>query len=253
MALEPGADPEKQPLADQESPKYVTVDMTEAHWEFDSEKLQRLRFIRKVYATLLVQLSLTCAVCALCMYVDSVRNYVINNIGLMIFGVIMSFVMLIVLFCVRDKYPINLVCLIIWTIIEAYTVGVICGMYASVGYQDVVIQAFVLTIVLFLALTIFTIQSKWDFSFLGFGLFACLWILIIWGIINLIFGFQLIWLYSLFGAIVFSLFIIFDTWFMLKRSDVSSEGDWILAAINLYLDVINLFLFLLQLLASSRN
>eukprot|EP01084_Bolivina_argentea_P267504 454081_1 len=257
---QPSIDGEQQRLVDNQiSPKpgtpgygNVEIDLNQIYFRYDSEKLQRLRFIRKVYLTLLSQLILTTSICAICMYVDTVRNYVINHFGLLIFGVIMSIVMLIVLFCVKDKYPINLICLFVWTFIEAYTIGVICGMYVAAGYEKVVIEAFVLTIVLFISLTIFTMQSKWDFSFLGAGLFACLWILIIWGIINFIFGFQMIWLYSLFGAIVFCLFIIFDTWWMLRRGDMYSDGDWILAAINLYLDVINLFLCLLQLFSAER-
>ena len=253
--MEPGQDPEQQKLVGNESPKQsgvgygnVEIDINQVYYQYDSDKLQRLRFIRKVYSTLLIQLILTAGVCSICMFIDSVRIYVINNIGLMIFGIIMSFIMLIILFCVRNKRPINLICLIIWTLIEAYTIGVICGIYVETGYQQAVIQAFILTILLFVALTIFTMQSKWDFSFLGVGLFACLWLLILWGLINIIFGFQLIWLYSLFGAIIFCGFIIFDTWWMLRRGDMHSEGDWILASINLYLDVVNLFLFLLQLL-----
>jgi len=49
----------------------------------------------------------------------------------------------------------------------AYTIGVITAAYAKAGAGDVVVQAFALTVAIFLGLTIFTMQSKIDFSFLG--------------------------------------------------------------------------------------
>ena len=55
-------------------------------------------------------------------------------------------------------------------------------------------------------------------------------------------------LYSLFGAILFCGFIIYDTNAIMRRFGVD---DWLIAAIELYLDVINLFLFLLQLLSGG--
>ena len=55
---------------------------------------------------------------------------------------------------------------------------------------------------------------------------------------------------SLFGAIIFSLFIIYDTNKIMRYFGVD---DYIIAAIELYLDVINLFQYLLMLLAGSRG
>ena len=45
-----------------------------------------------------------------------------------------------------------------------------------------------ITASIFLGLTAFTFQSRWDFSYLGAGLGTTLWILIIWGICMSIFG-----------------------------------------------------------------
>jgi FtsH-binding integral membrane protein len=51
-----------------------------------------------------------------------------------------------------------------------------------------VLLAVAITTAIFLSLTVFTFQSKWDFSFLGAGLGASLWILILWGIGMSLFG-----------------------------------------------------------------
>jgi len=265
--MEPGAaegdvDPEQQKLVQDPPPpddnvfeiRYGSPAEAEdggIYYEYGSEKASKLNFIRRVYLCLLVQLIATAGVSALCMYDTAVREYVTSNPALWWLGIILSIVLLITMWFVRNVPVWNLVVLALWTLVMAYTVGVICGFYVQMGYREAVLQAFGLTIALFVALTLFTIQSKIDFSFLGVALFACLWILVIWGIIIAFTGYQSMFWYSLFGAIVFCLLIIFDTWWMIRRGGWYEDGAWILAAINLYLDVINLFIFLLQLFAGG--
>lgn len=50
------------------------------------------------------------------------------------------------------------------------------------------------------------------------------------------------------GAVVFSGFIIFDTHIMMTKL---SPEEYIMAAINLYLDAINLFMYILRILSSK--
>ena len=52
------------------------------------------------------------------------------------------------------------------------------------------------------------------------------------------------------GAILFSCFIVFDTHMIMHK--VSAE-EYIHAAINLYLDIINLFLHILRIIGESRR
>lgn len=74
--------------------------------------------------------------------------------------------------------------------------------------------------------------------------------LIIWGLIGAIFGFRPGFVYSLLGAVLFSGYILFDTWML---SNKLPYDEWVLASISLYLDIINLFLFILQLLSEGRR
>lgn len=79
-----------------------------------------------------------------------------------------------------------------------------------------------------------------------FSLFAGLLILIVGGLMQIIFQspvFEL--LLSLGGAFLFCLFIIVDTQMMMKT--LSAE-EYILATINLYMDIVNLFLYILRIL-----
>ena len=125
---------------------------------------------------------------------------------------------------------------------------------AHVPAVAVVLEAFVLCITLFLALTLYACQSKRNFGFMGAGLFAGLWVMIAWGFLQMFFGSYLggagrtVW--ALCGSLLFCGFIIYDTNEIMKHYGVD---DYIIAAIELYLDVINLFLYLLQLLSACAG
>lgn len=82
--------------------------------------------------------------------------------------------------------------------------------------------------------------------FFVFRLFAGLLILIVGGLFQIVFQspiFELI--LSLGGAFLFCLFIIVDTQMIMKT--LSAE-EYILATINLYMDIVNLFLYILRIL-----
>lgn len=68
-------------------------------------------------------------------------------------------------------------------LLEAYTVGTVVTFYDT----TVVLEALVITLGLFLGLTLFTFQSKWDFSGMGPFLFGGLWALILAGFVMLFF------------------------------------------------------------------
>jgi len=55
---------------------------------------------------------------------------------------------------------------------------------------------------------------------------------------------------SLGGALLFCGFIIFDTHMIMHKL---SPEEYILASINLYLDIINLFLYILRILEAARQ
>ena len=55
---------------------------------------------------------------------------------------------------------------------------------------------------------------------------------------------------SVAGALLFSGFIVFDTHMLIHKL---SPEEYILAAINLYLDIINLFLEILKILNSAKK
>ena len=130
---------------------------------------------------------------------------------------IMPFPFLLGLFCYKDRHPLNLGLLAGFTVAMGYTVGVICAAYYQSGYGNVVLEALALTGSVFVGLSAYVHVTKKDFSFLGAGLSACLWILIIWSLLGSFMGFgeggRMV--FALVGALVFVGYILYDTSMML--------------------------------------
>ena len=61
--------------------------------------------------------------------------------------------------------------------------------------------------------------------------------------------------YSAVGCLIFSLYLIYDTQIMLggKHKYSLSPEEYIFAALNLYLDIINLFLYILRIIGAARG
>jgi FtsH-binding integral membrane protein len=61
--------------------------------------------------------------------------------------------------------------------------------------------------------------------------------------------------YGALGAIIFSLFIVYDTQLMLggKHKCAIDPEEYVFAALNLYLDIINLFMYILLIVGASRS
>lgn len=207
----------------------------------------RLGFIRKVYGILSAQLLLTTLVGAYFMFNENAKLFIQSSPNLLYFGCFLSFGLLIALHIKKNETPTNFYLLIAFTLVEAYTVGFIVTLYDSL----VVLQAFGLTVAVVLSLTIYTFQSKRDFSSWGAGLFSMLWILILSGIMQIFLQSEVLdTVMAGAGALLFSAFIIFDTHMLLHKL---SPEEYILGAITLYLDILNLFLEILKIVAKMNN
>eukprot|EP00118_Oscarella_pearsei_P004898 m.21759 g.21759 ORF g.21759 m.21759 type:complete len:244 (+) comp28215_c0_seq2:24-755(+) len=207
----------------------------------------RMGFLRKVYGILTAQLILTVIMATSFTTIGPIKAFVRGSPITLMVAAFATFGILIALLVKKNEHPTNLYLLTAFTFCEAYSVGVVVTFYDRV----VVLEAFFLTLAVFLGLTMYTLQSKKDYSTWGACLFSFLWILILGGFLQFfIRSDSLDFVISLAGAIVFSGFIIFDTHMLMNRL---SPEEYIVAAINLYLDVLNLFLYILRLLSKDSN
>uniref|UniRef100_A0A9L0K634 Transmembrane BAX inhibitor motif containing 4 n=1 Tax=Equus asinus TaxID=9793 RepID=A0A9L0K634_EQUAS len=127
----------------------------------------RMAFLRKVYTILSLQVLVTTVTSALFLYFESIRTFVHESPVLILVLSLGSFGVLLALTLHRHKHPLNLYLLSGFTLLEALTVAFVVTFYDVY----IVLQAFVLTTAVFLGLTVYTLQSKRDFSKFGAGSF----------------------------------------------------------------------------------
>lgn len=209
----------------------------------------RQMFIRKVYSLLTLQIIATVLVGTIIRSNQTIKTWCLTNLWLFFVSMFGSFGFLIATYFKARSYPINLVLLSGFTLMEAYSLGLVCSMVET----DVVLQAFFLTLVVFIGLTLFAFQTKYDFiSWQGFASMG-LWILIGMGFMFVFFpaqssGMQMV--YGGLGVAVFSVYIVIDTQKIMKTAHLEDE---IISTIQLYLDVVNVFLYILQILNARRD
>ena len=87
-------------------------------------------------------------------------------------------------------------------------------------------------------------------------LFVAVIVLLVFGIIAIFIPGKIITLiYASLGALIFSMYLVYDTQMMVggKHKYSISPEDYIFAALNLYLDIINIFLYILTIIGASRD
>lgn len=222
----------------------------------------RAAFIRKVYGILSTQLLATTGIITAMIYAAFVHGdpkypsdfaYYIAGPGyyLTLLVMLVSMCLLCALMTCRTNYPLNMIGLGAFTCCIAFYVGVLCILYYGRGYGGQILLAFVITTASFLFLTVFTIFSKIDFNFLGPALCAGTFLLLIMSLIlSIAFafgGFSKGWgiVLAVLGVCLFIGFIIYDTYQIVTRLGCD---DYVVAAIELYLDMINMFMYVLSCL-----
>ena len=112
-------------------------------------------------------------------------------------------------------------------------------------------QAALLTLSSFGVLTLFAWFSRRDFSEWGAFFVVGLWVLLATSVLNIFFGNETsnLWLAGA-SVLVFSGLLVFDTWRLKK---VYGPDDYVIAAVQIYLDLLNMFMAILRLLGGRRD
>ena len=143
-----------------------------------------------------------------------------------------------------------------FTFLFAFAEGVYLApiLYLSEARTPGVIgQAGLLTFVAFGALTLYALLSKRDFSAWGSFFMVGLVVLIVASILNIFVASVAgsMWIAAI-GVLIFSGLLVFDTWRLL-RSGQLGQDDYVLATVSIYLDLLNMFMFILRLLSGGNR
>ncbi|XP_078446635.1 bax inhibitor-1 family protein [Wolffia australiana] len=215
------------------------------------DSVLRWAFIRKVYGILAAQIVLTTIVSAVTVLYSPVNDLLRGSPGLVLAFAVLQLVLLFPLYHYQQRHPLNLFLLGIFTLCLSVTVGVACANTQG----KIVLQALVITSGVVLSLTGYTFwaaKKGKDFSFLGPALFASLLVLVLTSFIQIFFPFGSTGtaIFGAIGALIFSAYIIYDTDNLIKRF---TYDQYIWASVTLYLDIINLFLFIMDLLRGMQS
>ncbi|CAF1013052.1 unnamed protein product [Adineta steineri] len=207
----------------------------------------RMQFLRKVYGIVAAQLCLVALVSTIMVSLEGVKMFFQNNPGFLLLMFLATMVSLLAVYAKRLEHPTNLYLLALFTLFESFTIGTIVSFFDKI----LVIQAVILTAVIVVGLTVYTFQTKRDFSAMGAGLYACLLVLIAGGFLRIFIGGPIMELgLALGGALLFSLYLVYDTQQIMRKT---SPEEYIDAAIQIYLDITRLFIEILRILEASRR
>ncbi|CCJ31292.1 unnamed protein product [Pneumocystis jirovecii] len=131
----------------------------------------------------------------------------------------------------RHNYPLNFYLLILFTLFESCSIG------TTVSYED--------------RLTIFTWQNKYDFSSIGGYLYTGIILLFSGGLVFLFFPYNRMFdlAYAALGTLVFSGYILYDTSMLMKHL---SPEEYIIGSVSLYIDIVNLFFQILNIISKLK-
>ncbi|KAM8967129.1 protein lifeguard 3-like [Pelodytes ibericus] len=246
-----GADNGPKPDVEISPPEYTTGMGDSSPF---SESAIRRAFIRKVYITLALQLAVTVGLICMFIFWTTLKDWVQDTpyFAYALFpGLIILIVVLTCCENARRKVPYNFILLAIFTVVEGCMLGAISALFEA----DAVMWAGGATIVVTLGLTLFALQTKWDFTMMSGGLCVALLVLLCFGMLAAILrSFWLDIVYACIGTFIFGMYIVVDTQLIVggKHRYSTSPEEYIFAALNIYLDIVNLFMFLLQIFGLCR-
>lgn len=222
-------------------------------------------FIQKVYGIVGSQLTLTTLIAAVLVRVGDTwfRAHPDLALSLMLLSLAGSMSMMCIFACCPQtlrQSPLNYIILLAFTVFESFLVGFICINYTL----DSVLITVGITAFIVLSLTVFACQTTYDFTGMGPYLFVATLVLMAFGFMFMIAS----WMglggaavfktmnlaYGAMGALLFSCYIVYHTQLIVGGTHQRqfTVDDYAIAAINLYIDIIQLFLYILRMVGRRR-
>jgi FtsH-binding integral membrane protein len=221
------------------------------------DRFSRKNFIRKVYAILIGQVTATAGVTAVIMKTPALQHFLFSNYKAVFATSFLGSTALVMTLCSRPRLrhtaPVNYVLLGVYTLLQAVMVGV----YASLVSPRKVCLGSMHTLSVFSAITIYSFQPnpRWDLSAAGNTLLATLVSLTVGTILTRFFDMPMLdnFIYGA-CAVLFGVYVMHDTQKIVGGKHVRyqySQREYILAALTLYQDLLNLFYQIMHILTKQ--
>jgi FtsH-binding integral membrane protein len=210
---------------------------------------ERATLVRRTYALVFLSVIVTMLGAAFAFTQPAVMSAVVQHPFIMMAAM---FVPLIMAQRQARVFPQNIILTGLFTFVE----GVFIAPFLLMAEQRApgsVSQAAVLTFATFGVLSMYAVLSRRDFSAWGSFFLIGLVVLIVASVINAFVGSAAggLWI-SAVGVLVMAGLLVFDTWRLLKSGTLGKD-DYVLAAVSIYLDLLNMFLFILSLVSGGNR
>jgi FtsH-binding integral membrane protein len=210
---------------------------------------ERATLVRRTYGVVFLGVIVTCLGAAFAMTQPALLGAVVQHPFLTMIAV---FAPLFMVMRNPRQFPQNVALTGLFTLAEGVWLAPFL-MVAERQAPGVIGQAAMLTFGTFGALTMYATFSRRDFSAWGGFFMVGLVVLILTSLLNIFFrsSAAALWI-SAATVVVFGGLLVFDTWRIL-RSGAYGEDDYVAAAVQIYLDLINMFLAIVSLLGGRRR
>jgi FtsH-binding integral membrane protein len=150
----------------------------------------------------------------------------------------------------KAEFPMNIGLVLLFNFVMGVIISPALYIYGRTQ-PGLIGQAAVLTIGAFGILTLYAFVSRRDFSAWGSFLMVGLWVLIGTMLLNFFFQNAMVdlWLASV-AVLLFSGLLVFDTW---RLRNYYGPDEYVGAAVQIYLDLLNMFMAILRVMGNRRN
>jgi FtsH-binding integral membrane protein len=208
---------------------------------------ERATLVRRTYTLVLVSVIVTMAGASFGLSQPNLMQAVAQHPFIAFF---VSLAPLLMATRAKAQFPANIGLVLLFNFVMGVIISPALYFYGR-QQPGVIGQAAVLTLGAFGILTLYAFVSRRDFSAWGSFLIVGLWVLI--GTMFLNFFFQNstvnLWLASV-SVLLFSGLLVFDTW---RLRNFYGPDEYVGAAVQIYLDLLNMFMAILRITGSRRN
>ena len=208
---------------------------------------ERATLVRRTYALVLVSVLVTIVGVSFALSQPAVLQAVAQHPFLAFFAALAP---LFIAGRVKAAFPMNIGFVLLFNFAMGVMISPAIFFYGS-RQPGLIGQAAVLTIGAFGILTLYAFVSRRDFSAWGGFLMVGLWVLIGTMVLNIFFQNAAVdlWLASV-AVLLFSGLLLYDTW---RLRNFYGPDEYVGAAVQIYLDLLNMFMAILRIMGNRRN
>lgn len=208
---------------------------------------ERATLVRRTYSLVFVSILITIAGAMFALSQPRLMGAVAQHPFI---AMIATFAPLLIAMRARDAFPANIGLVLLFTFAEGVFISPMLYVYGQ-QQPGLITQAAVLTIGSFGVLTGYAFVSRRDFSAWGSFFMVGLWVVIGTMLLNFFFRNPALdlWLAGV-TVLVFSGLLVFDTW---RIRNVYGPNEYVGAAVQIYLDLLNMFLAFIRILGGRRS